>query len=82
VKTSLIFGAFAKIDLGDQVEQWFSIVQLRRLRMADFANNAHLAKRLMAIVAEWYEHAHPFQWSTKSVAKVMAKHDITLPRAA
>ena len=40
------------------------------------------ALHLMAFVAEWNEHVHPFQWSTKSVAKVMAKCDITLPRAA
>lgn len=48
------------------VKQWFSIKQRKRLRMADLANNAHLAERLMAVVAEWNEHAHPFQWSTKS----------------
>ena len=66
----------------NQVEQWFSILQRKRLRIADFANKAHLAERLMALVAEWNEHAHPFQWSTKSVAKVMAKCEITLPKAA
>jgi transposase len=66
----------------NQVEQWFSIVQRKRLRIADFANKTHLAERVMAFVAEWNEHAHPFQWSTKSVAKVMAKCEITLPKAA
>jgi DDE superfamily endonuclease len=66
----------------NQVEQWFSIVQLKRLRIADFTNKAHLAERVMAFVAEWNEHAHPFQWSTKSVAKVMAKCEIPLPKAA
>jgi hypothetical protein len=30
----------------------------------------HLAERLMAFVAEWNAHAHPFNWSTKSAAKV------------
>jgi hypothetical protein len=66
----------------NQVEQWFSILQRKRLRIADFTNKAHLAERLMAFVSQWNEHAHPFQWSTKSVAKVMAKCDITLPKAA
>jgi transposase len=66
----------------NQVEQWFSIVQRKRLRIADFANKTHLAERVIAFVAEWNAHAHPFQWSTKSVAKVMAKCDITLPKAA
>lgn len=66
----------------NQVEQWFSILQRKRLRIADFADKPHLAQRLMAFVAEWNEHAHPFQWSTKSVAKVMAKCESTLAKAA
>jgi len=57
----------------NQGEQWFSILQRKRLRIADFADQKHLAERLMAFVAAWNEHAHPFRWSTKSVAKVMAK---------
>jgi hypothetical protein len=32
-----------------------------------------LADRLQAFIAEWNQVAHPFQWTTKSVAKVMAK---------
>jgi DDE superfamily endonuclease len=66
----------------NQVEQWFSILQRKRLRIADFADKQHLAERLMAFVAEWNEHAHPFQWSTKSVAKVMAKCESTMAKAA
>jgi transposase len=65
-----------------QVEQWFSILQRKRLRIADFADKQHLAERLMAFVAEWNEHAHPFQWSTKSVAKVMAKCESAMAKAA
>jgi transposase len=66
----------------NQVEQWFSILQRKRLRMADFADKKHLAQRLMAFVAEWNERAHPFQWSTKSVAKVMAKCENAAAKAA
>jgi transposase len=66
----------------NQVEQWFSILQRKRLRIVDFTNKSHLAECVMAFVAQWNEHAHPFQWSTKSVAKVMAKCEITLPKAA
>jgi transposase len=62
----------------NQVEQWFSILQRKRLRIADFADKAALAERLMAFVAEWNAHAHPFNWSTKSVAKVMAKCEVAL----
>jgi transposase len=57
----------------DQVEQWFSILQRKRLRIADFADKAALAERLQAFIKEWSRVAHPFKWSTKSVAKVMAK---------
>jgi len=57
----------------NQVEQWFSILQRKRLRISDFSDLDRLAERLMAFVAEWNTHAHPFNWSTKSAAKVMAK---------
>jgi len=57
----------------NQVEQWFGILQRKRLRIADFPSKAALAERLAAFVAEWNEHAHPFNWTSKSAAKVMAK---------
>jgi transposase len=60
----------------NQVEQWFSILQRKRLSIADFADKKQLAEKLMAFVAHWNKLAHPFNWSTKSVAKVMAKCEI------
>jgi hypothetical protein len=66
----------------NRCKQWFSILQRKRLQIADFVDKKHLAQRLMAFVAEWNEHAHPFQWSTKSVAKVMAKCESPLAKAA
>jgi transposase len=57
----------------NQVEQWFSILQRKRLAIADFADKAELAERLQAFITEWNQVAHPFNWSTKSVAKIMAK---------
>jgi DDE superfamily endonuclease len=66
----------------NQVEQWFSILQRKRLAIADFADKAALAERLRAFVQEWNEHAHPFKWSTKSVAKIMAKCEQPMARAA
>jgi transposase len=57
----------------NQVEQWFGILKRKRLRIADFPGKDHLAERLMAFVREWNEIAHPFHWTSKSVAKVMAK---------
>ena len=66
----------------NQVEQWFSILQRKRLRIADFADVAHLAERLHTFVAQWNQHAHPFKWSSKSVTKVMAACEQPLQEAA
>jgi transposase len=60
----------------NQVEQWFGIARRKRLRIADFASKEQLAERLMAFIREWNEIAHPFNWTAKSVAKVMAKCQI------
>jgi transposase len=60
----------------NQVEQWLSILRRKRLRIADFASKEALAERLMAFIREWNEIAHPFNWTSKSVAKVMAKCQI------
>jgi transposase len=66
----------------NQIEQWFAILQRKRWQIADFADKKHLAERLLAFVAEGNEEAHPFRWSTKSVAKVMAKCDNLVAKAA
>jgi hypothetical protein len=57
----------------NQVEQWFSLLQRKRLRIADFPDKAALAERLQAFITEWNQVAHPFKWGPKSVAKVLAK---------
>jgi len=57
----------------NQVEQWFSILQRKRFRIADFASVDDLRAKMDQFIAEWNQHAHPFNWTTKSVAKVMAK---------
>jgi transposase len=57
----------------NQVEQWFSILQRKRLRIADFESKEHLQSKLGQFIREWNQQAHPFNWSTKSVAKVMAE---------
>jgi transposase len=73
----------------NQVEQWFSILQRKRLAVVDFASKAELAERLHQFIAQWNEQAHPFNWTKKSVAKVMAKCQLvpgamegTIPQAA
>jgi transposase len=57
----------------NQVEQGFSILQRKRLCIADVDSKEHLPAKLGQFIREWNQHAHPFNWSTKSVAKVMAE---------
>jgi hypothetical protein len=57
----------------NQVEQWFSILQRKRLHIADFESKAHLRVKVDQFIKEWNQHAHPFNWSTTSVAKIMAE---------
>jgi transposase len=56
-----------------QVEQWCSILQRKRWRIADFTSTDHLRAKLAQCIREWNQQAHPFNWSPKSVAKVMAE---------
>ena len=63
----------------NQVEQWFSILQRKRLRIADFASKATLQAKIEQFLVEWNAVAHPFNWCKKSVAKLMAD---PLPKAA
>ena len=62
----------------NQIEQWFSILQRKRFRIADFKSKADLAVKIHQFIAEWNEQAHPFNWSTKSVAKVMADAPVAM----
>jgi hypothetical protein len=64
------------------VEQWFSILQRKRLHQAAFADLAELAERLAQFIAEWNAVAHPFRWTPKSFAKILAQAEAALPEAA
>lgn len=57
----------------NQVEQWFSILHRKRVRIADFRSKDHLRAKLDQFICEWNQQAPPFNWSRKSVAKVMAQ---------
>jgi DDE superfamily endonuclease len=57
----------------NQVEPWCSIWQRKRLKIADFASKDQLRAQLEQFIADWNQQAHPFNWSTRSVAKVMAE---------
>jgi transposase len=66
----------------NQVEQWFSILQRKRLSVANFADKRQLAERLDAFVQQWNSHAHAFRWSRNSFDKVLAECDKNLEAAA
>ena len=57
----------------NQVEQWFSILQRKRLGIINFADKKALTQRIDAFVREWNSHAHAFRWSSKSFDKVLAE---------
>jgi hypothetical protein len=56
-----------------QVAQWFSILHRQRLKIADFASQDQRQAQIKQFIGAWKQQAHPFNWSTKSVAKVMAE---------
>jgi len=66
----------------NQIEQWFSILVRKRLRIADFDSKAHLTERLKAFICEWNERAHPFHWKESSFDKIFAKCEQAILRAA
>jgi transposase len=55
----------------NQVEQWFSILQRKRLRAPNFADLADLEVKILEFIAEWNATAHPFHWTAKSFDKVL-----------
>ena len=57
----------------NQIEQWFSILQRKRFRIVDFKSKIDLQKKVYQFIDEWNQHAHPFNWTKKSVSKVMAE---------
>jgi hypothetical protein len=55
----------------NQVEQWFSILQRRRLRAPNFADLVDLETKILEFIAEWNVIAHPFGWTAKSFDKIL-----------
>ena len=66
----------------NQIEQWFSILQRKRMAAPNFADLDALEERVLTFIAEWNEAAHPFAWTPKSFDKVLAKVDAFLAAAA
>ena len=57
----------------NQVEQWFSILQRKLLRRPNFVGLDALAKAIEDFIARWNRFAQPFNWTSRSITKVMAK---------
>jgi hypothetical protein len=66
----------------NQIEQWFSILQRKRLTAPNFADLVKLEERILSFIGEWNQHAHPFQWTERSFDKVLAKVDAAIQAAA
>lgn len=66
----------------NQIEQWFSILQRKRLAAPNFANLNMLEERIEAFIREWNETAHPFRWKEASFKKILAKCDGPIAQAA
>lgn len=66
----------------NQVEQWFSILQRKRLRYPNFTDLTDLAAKLAQFIDEWNVIAHPFRWTPQSFDKVLAAVEAALPEAA
>lgn len=68
----------------NQIEQWFSILQRKRVGVANFASLADLGAKIDSFITEWNAVAHPFNWTPSSFDKVLASvhDDITVPPLA
>jgi len=66
----------------NQIEQWFSIFQRKRLAAPNFSNLEELELKIHAFISEWNSAAHPFRWSKASFSKVLAKVESSVPVAA
>jgi transposase len=66
----------------NQVEQWFSILQRKRFRYADFADLHELENAIHQFIIEWNEFAHPFHWTRDSFRKVLRQPDHATKEAA
>ena len=62
----------------NQIEQWFSILQSKRLRTPNFSDLGDLAAKIGTFIAQWNEAAHPFAWTPQSFAKVLAKAEAAI----
>jgi len=66
----------------NQVEQWFSILQRKRLVLSNFDSLEDLATKIEEFIRMWNEVAVPFRWTRASFNKILAKAEAELAAAA
>lgn len=66
----------------NQVEQWFSILQRKRLNASNFTDLKELATKIQRFIGEWNAQAHPFDWSRASFKKILSKIELPTKEAA
>lgn len=66
----------------NQVEQWFSILQRKRLQAPNFDDLHDLEAKIIRFIDQWNETAHPFHWTAASFNKVLDTVDDQLAAAA
>jgi hypothetical protein len=57
----------------NQIEQWFSVLQRKRLGVENFANLEELETKIASFIDQWNETAHPFRWTAASFDKVLRR---------
>ncbi len=63
----------------NQVEQWFGILQRKRLRHLNFPDLPTLTTAILRFITEWNAVAHPFRWTAQSFQRILAKAAAALP---
>ena len=66
----------------NQVEQWFSILQRKRLSIEDFESKLDLSTKLLGFIDVWNRYAHPFNWTRHSFDKVLARAEARALKSA
>ena len=66
----------------NQIEQFFSIVQRKRLVASRFESVQELERKLLLFIEQWNQSAKPFAWTKQSFDKVLAKVERSLPAPA
>ena len=61
----------------NQIEQWFSTLQRKRLKAPNFVDLEDLEARVIEFIDEWNQIAHPYKWTSKSFQKTLAKCEDT-----